>query len=269
MPNRVQEGERQCAHLCDNAHALFWTRRLEIEERARKIANNEDLLACCAGQRRYFARGFPHAENNMSPNMTAAVYAGWQGVRGLGRGTSTDDALETPFEEQALETQSIVRYARALEHELALPHCQPDEVKGMPRVRRTRQVPWGPPSLASTLWPASTFGSAASATSPSQASTRTRQHYAQAAHSVTFGEDSSVGSGSTSARSHRCRLSARWAPDGPSEALVASPTAAAMAVAQPRPFTADGPARAVLPGQVATFARTRGLRHMGARPLAG
>mmetsp|Transcript_16524 Transcript_16524/g.42051 ORF Transcript_16524/g.42051 Transcript_16524/m.42051 type:complete len:301 (+) Transcript_16524:202-1104(+) len=145
-------GERHCVQLMNNAQSNFWTKRLEIEERARKIANSIDPKLG-SSQRRYYARGFPHAVNNASVDVAQTLGGGYGGLQSLRTATTTRDALEEPFVGTSVEVRNDrPKPKKRPDHELLCPHSNRNEVKLVPQVRRTREVPWGPPTSA-MVWP--------------------------------------------------------------------------------------------------------------------
>lgn len=73
-------------------------------------------------------------------------------MRRPGRGTTTEDMLEMPFLESTVEVRYTAAQPVRQSHDLVMPHNLPNETRAIHRVRRTREVPWGPPS-GKPLWP--------------------------------------------------------------------------------------------------------------------
>lgn len=155
MNYNQEGGHRVCTQLLNNEQNFFWGQRLAIEERQRKLANNTELQASLYKQggkpRKHFARGFPHATNNASGDVMGALRTGFEGPARQRGATTTRDTLEAPFVEPAFEFRVDAGREKA-EHELACPYFEgAGDKKGIPRVRRTRQVPWGPPSASGLM----------------------------------------------------------------------------------------------------------------------
>jgi len=101
-----------------------------------------------AYEKKYFARGFPHAGNNTSSDLDSIVFGSSSSWPSRWETTSSFFS-SSPFKAPKFQTSDEPVGLRP-EHELVCPQllgC----VKTIPRVRRTRQVPWGPAAWSTPL----------------------------------------------------------------------------------------------------------------------
>lgn len=123
------------AHGGETERHHFWKQRVNVEERMRHGGAQTLNFRC--------ARGFPHLGNNNSVNMESSLRMDLESASD--RSTTYLAGAHKVQPEEAPVPAGIVLPKPT--SDLLCPHFGPiGELKAVPRVRRTREVPWGPPA---------------------------------------------------------------------------------------------------------------------------
>eukprot|EP00746_Dinoflagellata_sp_MGD_P165693 gnl/MRDRNA2_/MRDRNA2_95118_c0_seq1.p1 gnl/MRDRNA2_/MRDRNA2_95118_c0~~gnl/MRDRNA2_/MRDRNA2_95118_c0_seq1.p1 ORF type:complete len:272 (+),score=23.14 gnl/MRDRNA2_/MRDRNA2_95118_c0_seq1:116-817(+) len=141
----------------------FWQQSVAVEERLagkhwpintwphRDGGHAEAKFNCNPHLEKYYARGFPHEINNSSRGVTDCLSETAPDFAKTWS-TTTRHTAQVPFRstEPAMSGEhihtNINTSARLPDHPLSRPHMnRSGEQKTVPRVRRSREVPWGPP----------------------------------------------------------------------------------------------------------------------------
>jgi len=121
----------------------FWQQRLQAEERLRHGGRSSRSSST---RHTRCARGFPHAGNNTSRDVGSALHMGFEGLSRERGATTTGSTMANPYSEPNMG-MVFEEVAERPQHDLIRPNFGPaGEMRHVPRVRRTREVPWGPPT---------------------------------------------------------------------------------------------------------------------------
>eukprot|EP00428_Durinskia_dybowskii_P043621 CAMPEP_0170279500 /NCGR_PEP_ID=MMETSP0116_2-20130129/39761_1 /TAXON_ID=400756 /ORGANISM="Durinskia baltica, Strain CSIRO CS-38" /LENGTH=298 /DNA_ID=CAMNT_0010530825 /DNA_START=107 /DNA_END=1000 /DNA_ORIENTATION=- len=138
----------------ENETVRFWRHIVNTEEKLRREWRPDVGSPDDAEVPKRYIRGIQHPRNNTSSKLHAAVRMGFSGSHRHRKVSAAAESMAMPYED--LERVGGRRKNGAVAerqptmaqpaHELHWPHFEHGAMRLMPRVRRSRPVPWGPPA---------------------------------------------------------------------------------------------------------------------------